>query len=370
MTDLSGGWRGAGGTTALGCVLVVVAGVIDASALYVPGIALVALGIGSALWVRAAARGVEVERTLQARRVVEDEPLVVEVEIRAGRVAPPCGELHDTLLTVPASLDTGGRRTRVRIKARFSRRGIRHLPPPQVVIRDPLGLASVSVQARGPAEEVLVLPRIEPVLAPPAGGEGSQLGRRSPAFAVEVDVDGLRPHRPGAPASRIAWLVYARSGELHDRVLRADADARPLVVLDLRGSGVASDIDAAVRAAATLCVHLARRGGCALLLPGERKPQLIDERLRGWPAAHSRLALADGGQAPALGAFGARRGALLWVAARAHAEPPRGLVRSVGEARLLIVPGTISGRRASFTVAGCSGYEIGHARRPVRGAAA
>ena len=256
----------------------------------------------------------------------------------------------------------------MRIKARFARRGLRVLAPPQVVIRDPLGLASASVQSSGPAEEVLVLPRIEPVLAPPAGGDGSQLGRRrSPALAAEVDIDGIRPHRPGAPASRIAWLVYARSGELHDRVLRADADARPLVVLDLRGTAVASEVDAAVRAAASLCVHLARRGGCALLLPGERKPQLIDDGLRGWPAAHSRLALAEGGQAPALGAFGVRRGALLWVAARALAEPPRGLVRSTGEARVLIVPGTLPGRRPSFTVAGCSGYASG---RPRRGAGA
>ena len=37
MTDLTSGWRGAGGTAALGVVLMLVAGTIDAAALYVPG---------------------------------------------------------------------------------------------------------------------------------------------------------------------------------------------------------------------------------------------------------------------------------------------------------------------------------------------
>jgi uncharacterized protein (DUF58 family) len=368
VTDPTGGWRGAGGTAALGGVLVLVAGVIDAAALYVPGLTLIALGAGMVLWVRAAARGVRVERRLAARRVVEDEPLAVEVEIHAGRVAPPSGELHDTLLARPAPLDPGRARTRVRIRARFARRGLRRLPPPQLVIRDPLGLARAAIDSAAPTEEVLVLPRVEPVLAPAEGSDGDQGGRRSPALAAEVDIDGIRPHRPGTPASRIAWGVYARRGELHDRVLRADADARPLIVLDLRGTAVEADADAAVRAAASLCVHLAQRGGCALLLPGERQPLLIDPALRGWPAAHSRLALAGGRQAPAVGVHGARRGALIWVAARALSEPPRALVRSTGESRLLVVPGSVPGRRASFTVAGCSGYALGRVRRPGRAA--
>ncbi len=370
MTDSSGGWRGAGGIAALGGILVLVAGAIDAPALYVPGLVLLLLGGGAVLWVHAAARGVRVRRRLGAQRVVEDEPLLVEVEIRAGRFAPPCGELRDPLLSAPAALDAGRRHTRVRIRARFARRGLRELAPPEVVVRDPLGLASVPVPARGAAEQVLVLPRIEPVVAPPASGDGALAGSRSPALTAEVDLDGIRPHRPGTPASRIAWLVYARSGDLHDRVLKTDADVRPLVVLDLRGTAVESEIDAAVRAAGSLCVHLARRGGCALLLPGERTPYVVDERLRGWPVAHARLALAQGAQAPALSALGARRGALIWVAARALAEPPRGLGRRTGVVRMLVVPGSIPGRRPSFTVAGCSGYALGRTRQPARGRAA
>jgi len=364
---MGSGWRGAGGTTALGATLVILAGVIDAPALYVPGLVLLLLSAGATLWVHGSARGVEVRRHLSARRVVEDEPLLVEVEISAGRLAPPAGELHDPLLRTPAPLNPGRRRTRVRIRARFARRGRRELPVPEVVVRDPLSLVSRSVAAAGPAEEVLVLPRIEPVLAAGAGGEGAVVVGGRPALAAEVDLDGIRPHRPGTPAARIAWPIYARRGELHDRVLRADSDARPLVVLDLRGTRVESDLDAAVRAAASLTVHLAKRGGCALLLPGARRPLLIDEGLRGWPAAHARLALAEEGKGPATAAIGARRGLLIWVAARALSQPPRGLTRTSGPARLLVVPGSLAGRRASFTVAGCSGYSLGAVRAPARG---
>jgi len=146
---MGSGWRGAGGTTALGATLVILAGVIDAPALYVPGLVLLLLSAGATLWVHGSARGVEVRRHLSARRVVEDEPLLVEVEISAGRLAPPAGERHDTLLRTPAPLNPGRRRTRVRIRARFARRGRRELPVPEVVVRDPLSLVSRSVAATG-----------------------------------------------------------------------------------------------------------------------------------------------------------------------------------------------------------------------------
>ena len=64
----------------------------------------------------------------------------------------------------------------------------------------------------------------------------------------------------------------------------------------------------AVRAAASLCVHLAREGGCALLLPGDRRPVDIGHDLGAWPALHARLALVEaGGAPPARRARAARR---------------------------------------------------------------
>src|SRR5207253_4924794 len=119
------------------------------------------------------------------------------------------------------------------------------------------------------------------------------------ADVAEIELDSLRPYRQGAPASRIHWPTTARTGETMERHLVSDADSRPLVVVDSRGAQGEEALDAAVRAAASLCVHLARQGGAALLLPGERRAADVDRELRAWPSLHARLALVEaGGPAP------------------------------------------------------------------------
>src|SRR5204863_261368 len=80
-----------------------------------------------------------------------------------------------------------------------------------------------------------------------------------------------RPYQTSSPASRIHWPALARGHGMMERRLRMDMDARPLVVLDTRGPAGEDAVDEAVRAAASLALHLARAGGCALLLPGERR---------------------------------------------------------------------------------------------------
>lgn len=358
--------HGAIGAAVLGAALIVLAGLFDAEPLYVPGITLLVLPVLAVAWVWGAARGVRVTRTLAGPRVEEDAPLGVQIDVRSGRLAVPSGEVRDTLLARPARLGLARRRTRVRIRARFARRGRRHLPPASVLVSDPLGLAGVLVTAAGPGAEVLVLPRVEPVRAPAAGGGRAATGQGVRGAGAEADLDGLRVHRPGAPASRIAWQVYARTGELHERNLRAGGDARPLIVLDLGGTGATPEADAAVRAAASLAVHLAGRGGCALLLPGDRRPITIDPGLRGWPSAHARLALIPAGARPGLAALTGRSGAVIWVAGRLVREPPRALVQAPGGARVLVVPGELPARAPLFTVAGCTGYALGGGTRRAR----
>ena len=115
-----------------------------------------------------------------------------------------------------------------------------------------------------------------------------------------------------------------------DRRLRAEGDTLPLVVLDPRAPEADEDLDAAVRAAASLSVHLAKRGGCALLLPGDRRPSGLDATLAGWTALHVRLALLGAGAGPALGGLASRRGPVLFVAARRGARAPRALAQGAG----------------------------------------
>ena len=347
--------RSALGCAALGLLLLVVAGTFDAEPFYVTGSALVLLGLGAIAWIRIGAAGTTIRRELERRSVVEEEPLAVRVEVRSGRFPLPPGHLDEPLLPAPVRLSSGRRSARVRIEASFSRRGRRALPPPVVVFRDPLGLATHTVGAAA-GDEVLVLPRTFPVRA--SGSGGNATGLRSRALltaAAETEIDGLRPHAENAPANRIHWPTVARGGPLMERKLIAEADSRPIVVLDPRAPAGAEALDAAVRAAGSLVLHFAKESGCALLLPGDRRPALIERDLAAWPAAHVRLALLDDAHGPALVGARNRRGLVVFVAARVIDRAPRALGRTPG-GLILVVPGEIAGRRPVIEVAGCHGY--------------
>src|SRR5919204_2861167 len=269
--------RGAVSTALLGAVFVVAAGLLDAEPFYVPGVTFVALGALCVAWVVLASRGVRVWRTLTVRRVIEDQPLGVRVVARAGRLPFPAGGVEEPLLAAPVPLPSGRQRFGFRVEATFARRGPRTLAAPRVVIRDPLGLAAREA-AVGEAQEILVLPRTEAVRAPGAGPEGARAGDRPLlAEAAETEVDGLRAYRAGTPASRIHWPALARRRGLLERRLQAEADSRPLVALDARGTE--DDLDKAVRAAASLALQLAAEGGCSVHLPGARRPAELDSGL-------------------------------------------------------------------------------------------
>jgi uncharacterized protein (DUF58 family) len=241
------------------------------------------------------------------------------------------------------------------------------------VIRDPLGLCMRERAGEG-GEELLVLPRIEPVLAPGGDGAGAGenvlagatagvAGQRLDASVAELEIDGLRPYRQGAPASRIHWPTVARTGEVLERRLVAELDSAPLIVLDAMNPASEEDLDCAVRAAGSLAVHLARQSGCALLLPGDRRPQELGPELGGWPGLHARLALVESGTEPPAMARAPRGGAVIWVTAGDMRRAPRVLERLTAAARFIVSPTPLPGYRAAFVVAGCTGQALDRAAR-------
>jgi uncharacterized protein (DUF58 family) len=345
-------------TALLGLVLVLTAATFDAEPLYVPGVAFVVLAVAAVTWVHVGARRLRIERKVSARRAREDDTVRIDIRVRTNSLALPAGLIDDPLLPAPAVIGAGRRFAHVVIDARFARRGRKRLVEPSVIVRDPFGLAMRVVQGGGEAE-LLILPRIMKVIARGEGGGPHLVARRGrPSIAAEVDFDGLRPHRPGAPASRVYWPALARTGELLERRMQAETETRPLVVLDPRGAAGEAALDDAVRATASLAVHLARQGGCALLLPGDRRPTSLEPTLAGWEHAHARLAVVTGVAGPNLAGLASRAGPVFYVAASAPRRPPRALAHAPGGGRVLVVPGELPGRRAIFTVAGCCAYEL------------
>jgi uncharacterized protein (DUF58 family) len=359
-------------TALLGVALCLAGATFDTPSLYVPGVALVVLAVGAVVWVVLAAHGATVTRVPGPHTVVEEEPYPLRVEVRSGRLPPPGGELLEPLLGWPVPV--GGRWSRrLRINVRFSRRGRRVLEPERLVIRDPLGLFARELSGEG-GEEILVLPRLEPVTAPGSGGAGagseaglgaapSLSGRRLDASAAELEIDGLRAYREGAPASRIHWPSVARRGEMLERRLVAELDSAPLVVMDPSNPASDESLDMAVRAAASICIWLARRDGCAVLLPGDRRPIDISHDLGAWPGVHARLALVESGAAPAGGVLGPRGGAVIWVTGADLRATPRALERLPAGSRYVVSPGALPGVRPAFEVAGCTGCLVERARR-------
>jgi uncharacterized protein (DUF58 family) len=401
--EMAGAGGGAGGGRILarravavalsGFALILIAFVFDASPLFVPGVALAAIGVLSPAWVWTCARGADAHRVLSAERVVEEQPLEASIEVRRGRLGLPGAEVIDPFtgsrldLAGPLSTLRGDRHASVRVVTHFSRRGMQTLAPPSLVVSDPLELARVQTDSGAPAQKLLVLPRTEPVrwLTAAGGRRFDQPdGHASSEAQAAVDMDGLRPYRPGTPASRIHWPAVARGAGLIERRLQADGDSRPLIVLDARLSGHELDgppelLDAAVRATASLVLDLARRGGCGLLLPGEQRATPIDRELISWPAAYARLAMVGGlagSRAPALGSAAGRLGAMIYVAATPTARLAAMLTRAtLGPGlvpSILVVPhqqlsgGQPRGMRgrmlATLDVSGCRGFRLGVAR--------
>ncbi|HEX8075941.1 MAG TPA: hypothetical protein VF545_13285, partial [Thermoleophilaceae bacterium] len=186
----------AGGAAALGGLMLAAALTLGASTLYVPAVGLVLLAAAAWTWVALAAAGARLERRGGPHTVQEEHEWPLVLELHRGLLPPPGGELSEPLLDRPIPVGHRAAR-RARVEVHFGRRGRRTLEPAVASIRDPFGLARRELTA--PPIELIVLPRIEPVLAPAGGEAGGPAGRagRPLAAAAEVELDALRPYRPG-----------------------------------------------------------------------------------------------------------------------------------------------------------------------------
>ncbi len=346
-------------TCSLAAALLLAGAAFDSPSLYVPGIGLLLLAGTAIAWVGAAVRGASVERQDGAWSVVEGEPYRLQTRVRPGRIRPPQARVSDPLLERSIRVDPSF--GALEAETRFERRGRRLLPPAALEISDPFRLRVARlVGSERPA--VLVLPRVEAVTAPVLGGRllrgagGTGAGGEEgglDAAAVDFELDGLRSYRVGTSASRIHWRSAARSGELVEHRLVSGGGSDPLLVLDAYRPDGREALDRAVRAAASLCVALARAGGCNVLLPDRARPVRLDPSLRAWPELHARLAMVEGSKRMPRPP---RRGSVAyWVSAspQARANAAAAGVR----AGVLVTPGDPEAHDVS-SLAGCRARAI------------
>src|SRR3954453_10296017 len=92
------------------------ASAFDEPSLYVPGLALLLLGVGSWLWVGLASQGAGIVRMPGPATVEEEAPYPMRLERAPGVMPPPGGELDEPLLDRPLRLGAATpRRRRVEV---------------------------------------------------------------------------------------------------------------------------------------------------------------------------------------------------------------------------------------------------------------
>jgi uncharacterized protein (DUF58 family) len=169
-----------------------------------------------------------------------------------------------------------------RVTAFFSipSRGDKRIEPGVMASAFPFGLATYS-QAAGPAESVLVFPRVEPVveeILSQAGIAGTGTERSDPFGVVPFH---FREYLPGDQFKHIDWKKSARTGGLITRILSDEASSGIIVSLP-RGAS-----ERAISRAASLVVHFTRNGTPVSL----RGPGLVSEAGYGEEFARSLLTL-------------------------------------------------------------------------------
>ena len=357
----------------LGIAILAAAAAFGSPSLYPAGVALVVIPLIAAIWVGLASLRLRILRFAPRGPLIEGRPNPLELHLEPGLVPPPGGEIHEPLLEAPLGVTPRSRRWLTEVE--FPRRGRKMLGSAEIVVRDPFGLCRRRLRTAD-AGELIVLPRIEPLefSATAAGrralglGEHGAGGGGPDSWAAEFEIDGLRPYREGSPASRIHWPTVARTGELHERRITAGADAARLVIVDPRAPASETALDAAVRAAASICLEFSNGPGCSLLIGGEPRPVDLTASGRAFSEVHHRLALlAPDAGAPALGRIG-RAGIVIWISADLSHSPEREIRRVPATRRILVRPLVDPrGTRTLFRVAACEAVEVAASwRRGIR----
>jgi hypothetical protein len=154
----------------------------------------------------------------------------------------------------------------VTYQVRSDVRGRFTVGPVSIRVQDPFGLIEIGRIFRT-TTSLLVMPRITPLPQINLGGHGNGSGADRPrAFAVGSAEDiTVRDYRRGDDLRRVHWPSSARTGELMVRREEQPWHSRATIFLDNRavahrGHGVASSLETAVGAAASVAAHLASRG--------------------------------------------------------------------------------------------------------------
>jgi uncharacterized protein (DUF58 family) len=259
----------AAGVTAVVCAIV-----IDQPALARVGVLVLVLPLLTAWLVSRNRYRLALVRTVSPQLVAAGQPATVSLALtNEGRTPNGVLMLEDRVPYALASrprfvvdgIGPGWRQT-VTYQVRSEVRGRFEIGPMSVRMSDPFGLVELGRTFRTTVP-LTVTPRTVALPQIPLGGAWTGSGDNRPrAFATGSAEDvTVREYRRGDDLRRVHWRSSARVGELMVRREEQPWQSRATLFLDNRagahrGHGVASSLEAAVSAAASVAVHLTRRG--------------------------------------------------------------------------------------------------------------
>jgi uncharacterized protein (DUF58 family) len=272
----------AAGVTAIVCAVI-----LDQTELSRVGVLILALPLITAWVVGRNRYRLALVRTVTPQLVAAGQPARVTLALsNEGRTPNGVLLLEDhvpyVLGTRPRFVVEGigsGWRETVSYQVRSDVRGHFEIGPMSVRVTDPFGLVELGRTFRTTVP-LTVTPRTVALPQIPLGGAWTGSGDNRPrAFATGSAEDvTVREYRQGDDLRRVHWRSSARVGELMVRREEQPWQSRATLFLDNRatshrGQGIASSLESAVSAAASIAVHLSHRGFAVRLVTATGEDQ-------------------------------------------------------------------------------------------------
>jgi len=259
---------------AAGLTAVVCAIFLGEDSLVRVGVLIAALPLITAAFIARSRYRLALVRTVTPQLVAAGQPALVRLALtNEGRTPSGLLLLEDQVPYVlgarPRFVLEGighGWRRHVTYQVRSDVRGRFEIGPMSVRVSDPFGMVELG-RSFQTAAKLVVTPRTVPLPTIPLGGAWTGSGDNRPrAFASGSAEDvTVREYHRGDDLRRVHWRSSARVGELMVRREEQPWQSRATLFLDNRmrahrGQGIASSLETAVSAAASVAVHLSRRG--------------------------------------------------------------------------------------------------------------
>ena len=222
-------------------------------------------------WPKLAARGITVERTLDAGTPTVGEPFEETFSIRkTGRTPAPWVEVADLSRLrdyQPGRVISLGKETVTwRARGVYRQRGWVTFGPTRVRVSEPFGLFTED-RRDNQKNQVLVYPRVWPMpqLLMPASLHAGTAQRYGNWADYPPETGGVREYAPGDSFGRIHWPLSQKHEQLMSKTFEQSLTADLWVVLDLNrsvhfGEGEESTLEYAVSLAASVALQVHSRG--------------------------------------------------------------------------------------------------------------